>query len=205
MGQDSVSGLVFATLVEAKPFIENLALKETKIAPFPIYANGGLHLIISGIGKVNAAMAATYLIVHYRPGRIFNLGAAGAAETGFELGESYHIEKVVEPDRPHLRTKTPYEHMPQVVAGFAPVILATQDRPVIDFEDRKAVPAQLVDMEGAAVVAVCKRFQTPCYLFKFVSDTLEHTEGEFIRAHIRQYRDSFFSFCRSRVLPPNNL
>ena len=72
MGQDSVTGILFATFVEAKPFILNLALKEMERDPFPVFANGSLQLIVSGIGKVNAAMACTHLIMKYGPGRILN-------------------------------------------------------------------------------------------------------------------------------------
>ncbi|MDY6881468.1 MAG: hypothetical protein SV686_14605 [Thermodesulfobacteriota bacterium] len=200
MSKDSVTGLILATMLEAEPFIQGLSLEKSQNVPFPIYTNDSLRLIISGIGKVNAATACTYVVLRYHPGIIVNLGAAGATKDQCPLGESYHIKKVIEPDRPHLRTGRPYEHTPTTLEGFQEVTLATQDKPVLDPQERKTVHAELVDMEGASVVQVCRHFQTECYLFKFVSDTATHTESKHIRENIEQYRNLFFTFFCSQVL-----
>jgi nucleoside phosphorylase len=201
MGRHCQIGLIIATKLEAKPFILGLGLKELSRAPFAEFSNQSLRLVISGIGKANAAMAATYCICRYHPKWITNLGAAGAAGPGSDLGAIYHIEKVIEPDRPHLRTLTPYEQYPDRLEGFEQADLATQDRPIIDPSARRAVTARLVDMEGAAVVQVCRHFRVKCCLFKFVSDTLAHTHREIIRQNIQTYREPFFTYITDRVLP----
>lgn len=196
-------GLVFATLLEADPFIKGFSLKDCEREPFAVYRNETFRLIISGIGKANAAMACAYIIRKYHPSCICNLGAAGATDKTFILGESYHITKVIEPDRPQLKTGLFHEHSPHVLSGFHQAILATQDRPVNNPEEKReiALLAQLVDMEGASVVQAAGLYQTTCYLFKFVSDTSDHCQSNDIVNNIEIYRESFYRFFRNEVLP----
>lgn len=231
MSEDFVAGIVMATVLEAEPFIKGLSLRQCEKEPFAVYENNRIRVIISGIGKANAAMSCTYLIMKFHPSDIFNLGAAGA--TGpHVLGECYHIGKVIEPDRPCLGSVSvpagselpessdnpslstiladsqagsdPFHvHIPQRLEGFPTATLATRDRPVKKLAQRKetASYAELVDMEGAAVVQTCQRFHTNCYLFKFVSDTSESDETVNIRKNIEQYRDIFYAFFQDSVLP----
>ena len=203
MSRDPVIGLTMATLLEAAPYIEGLGLAESEGEPFAVYQGDRNRLILSGIGKANAAMACAYLIQRYHPTCILNLGAAGGTDSRTNLGECFHVTKVIEPDRSHLRTGTPYEHAPDVLEGFPGVTLATQDRPVTDAGRRAevAIHAELVDMEAAAVVQAARRFRLPCYLFKFVSDLPDHTKSAEIEANIKQYRQAFYTFCCDNVLP----
>jgi len=211
-------GLLMATMLEAKPFVKELSLRKYEQKPFEIYGNEKLLLIISGIGKTNAAAACAYLILKKNPSCICNLGAAGAMGEEHALGNIYHISKVTEPDRPELKSGMPHEHMPDTLltplvppqgisqispagdVAFPTAILATQDRPMKNPEERKAIAqtAHLADMEGAAVVQTCRRFHTKCCLFKFVSDTpLEHS----IVSNIRLCRDDFCAFFCKSALP----
>ena len=61
--------------------------------------------------------------------------------------------------------------------------------------------AGLVDMEGASVAQVCRKFHKSCYMFKFVSDTPHHTRDEDIVENIRQYSTPFCEFFIKSVLP----
>ncbi|MCX5845669.1 MAG: hypothetical protein NTW12_04825 [Deltaproteobacteria bacterium] len=203
MSGDPVIGLVIATMLEAEPFISGFSLTECETEPFTVYGRDRIYLIISGIGKANAAMACAYLIQRYRPVCLCNAGAAGAVSASYRLGECRHITKVIEPDRPELRTGVYHTHIPDVIDGFPTAILATQDKPVRDSAERQRIApdAQLVDMEGASVVQACRKFHTKCYLFKFVSDTPDHIESRDIEKNIVLCRDSFFHFFRDKVLP----
>ena len=191
----SLTGLLMATMLEARPFVERLGLEKQERKPFEIYGNGKLALIISGIGKANAAAACSYLILRKKPSFVCNLGAAGAMSAEHSLGEIRHISKVLEPDRPELKSGRPHEHRPDVLKGFPTAILATQDKPMKSLEERKAVSllAHLADMEGAAVVQTCRHFGTKCHVFKFVSDT---PEDHAIVKNIKRYRDNFCEFFR---------
>jgi adenosylhomocysteine nucleosidase len=220
MSGNPVIGLVIATMLEAEPFIKGLALAECETEPFPIYGpllhrgggkkEGGsfpgsirIYLIISGIGKANAAMTCAYFIPRYHPVCVCNAGASGAVTASHRLGECRHITKIIEPDRPELKTGVCHIHIPDAIEGFPTAILATQDKPVRDpaEKERIALDAQLVDMEGASVVQTCRQFHTQCYLFKFVSDTPDHDTSDDIIKNITLYRDSFFHFFNNKALP----
>jgi adenosylhomocysteine nucleosidase len=192
-----------ATMLEAKPFVLGMSLRQTEKVPFRLFQNEAVLLIISGIGKANAAMATAYVCLKYKPLCIFNLGAAGTTHSGYDLGEMFHIQKIVELDRPDLKTGKPCVHQPDLLAGFKTTILATSDRAVLDPKERKAISitADLIDMEGASVVQACTTFQKHCYLFKFVSDTPEHTRDQDIVDHIRRYRKTFYDFFADSVRP----
>ena len=195
--------MVIATIMEAEPFINLLGLEETGNQPFPVYKGDDILLIISGIGKANAAMATTYACSMLKPEWILNLGAAGATDVSRVLGSIYQIKKILEPDRPHLRTNTPYIQVPDLLPGFPTSVLATQDKAVTTIEDFREMSqsADLVDMEGASIVQACKKFNKRCLLYKFVSDTPEHAGQEQIIDHIKYYRDPFCEFIYNSVIP----
>ncbi len=203
MEKNSLICLLMATTLEAKPFIDGLSLIRKTEKPFPVYKNNNYILIISGIGKTNAAIACAYSCLTFPNCRIINLGAAGATGTKHLLGESFHITEAVEFDRPHWKSKTPYVHKPDSLEGFCGAKIATSDHPVIDPEERKKISllAELVDMESASVIQTCKKLGTLCYLFKFVSDTPEHTNDTDIVDNIKKYRDTFFDFFRQYAMP----
>jgi adenosylhomocysteine nucleosidase len=195
--------IIMATHLEAKPFLDIFGLNQTVKIPCPLYRQGRIILAISGIGKTNAAIATTYCCSMFQPSWILNLGAAGAADSRCVLGGIFHITRVLEPDRPHLRSRTPYMHVPDVLPGFTGATLATQERPVIDTEDREKVSAyaSLVDMEGAAVVQSARRFAIRCALFKFVSDTPDDIDPSPVIDFIRDYGKHFSRFVAEQVVP----
>jgi len=198
-----VTVIVMATMLEAKPFVSGMSLRQTRKIPFRLYQNNDILLIISGIGKANAAMATAYTCLKFKPAWILNLGAAGATHSGYDLGEIFHIQKIVEPDRPDLKTGKPCVHQPDLLKGFKTTILATSDRAVLDPKERKAisVSADLIDMEGASVVQASRTFRKNCYLFKFVSDTPDHIRDQDIVDHIRDYRRKFYEFFTEAIKP----
>jgi nucleoside phosphorylase len=203
MVNDRVIALIFATMMEAKPFIQGMALGKIEGAPFSVFEKAGIVLVVSGIGKANAAMAALYCCQTFEPAFVCNLGAAGATDASFSLGDMLHITEAIEYDRPELRSNKPHVHSPHVLEGFPFAKVATQDTPVIEAEAREEIAsfAGLVDMEAASVIQACGKFQTKCVIFKFVSDTSDHTHGDDIVKNIKQYRTSFYGFFQNAVLP----
>jgi len=196
--------IIIATKIEAEPFLHRLDMKEIEARPFPVFMGRNTCLVISGIGKVNAGMATAHVCEKFNPLYILNLGAAGAVDDGNEPGRIYAIKKTIEPDRLHLRTNTPFILHPDMLEGFDPAILATRDSAVNDVETFRemAAVADLVDMEGAAVVQASQRFIKKCMLFKFVSDTAAHAgQGELILRHIKLFRDPFCDFIINSVFP----
>ena len=203
MQKNPVIGLVMATILEAKPFVSNIPLTRINKKPFQVFKNNNMVLIISGIGKVNAAMAAFHCCSEFSPDIIVNAGAAGAADHSSPLGEFYHITKIVEYDRPDWKSGNPEIHLPHIMDGFQTVTLATQDKAVIFPDKRKKISevAELVDMEAASVVQACKKLNVPCVVFKYVTDTPAHTNDRDIVNHIRQFREPFYDFFINSVVP----
>ncbi|MDO8806467.1 MAG: hypothetical protein Q7R35_18810 [Elusimicrobiota bacterium] len=203
MQRKPVICLVMATLLEAKPFLKGLSLKRTSSKPFPVYGAGNLVMIISGIGKANAAMATAFACLEFGPRLLVNLGAAGATDTALPPGANLHVSLAVEYDRPGLRSGAPHEHTPDIFRGFPLAAIATLDRPTLEAAGRRrlAKRTQLVDMESAAFIQACRRFGRKGYLFKFVTDTPAHTRGSEIVANIKKYRDRFFDFFIHSVMP----
>ncbi len=203
MEKDPLTALIMATMVEAKPFILGMDLKELEKIPFPIFNKNKTLLVISDIGKANAAMATAYCCQKFKPSCIFNLGAAGASGFSHPLGQIYHVDKIFEYDRPKLTSNELTIHKPDVIDGFKTATLSTSDRAIIEKKERQKIAgfADLMDMEGASVVQACRIFQTESYVFKFVSDTPEHTEDGDIIKNIRSHRTPFYNFFLRSVVP----
>ena len=202
MEKDPITAIVMATMLEAKPFIESIPLEQVEKKPFPIFKKDNIFLILSGIGKANAAMATGYACQKFKPDRIFNLGAAGATGFTCPLGEIFHVGKVFEFDRPQFKSGKPHIHTPSILNGFQTANLATSDKAVLDPDERKVISksADLVDMEGASVIQACRIFQTECFLFKFISDAPNHTCDNDIVENIRLYRKQFYEFFLNSVI-----
>lgn len=196
-----MTGIVMATRLEAEPFFKNLDLKKISDIPMPVYKNKNLVLIISGIGKANAAIATTYIINEYKLSKIVNIGAAGSTTSTFTVGQILHIDRVIEYDRPHLLNKKERIIEPDLYDGFPTASLATQDIPVTSSDDRKKISllADLVDMEGAAVIQACRKFKKAVYLFKIVTDNPEQRSDTEIIRNVKETRTVLFDFFNNKI------
>lgn len=197
-----VTGIVMATHLEAAPFIDSGTFTRIEMKPLPVYRNGSVYLILSGIGKANAAIASTYLITKYEPEIMYNIGAAGSTTEKYNPGDILHVDLVVEYDKPPLTGSAIRHIRPDVLQGFPAAALATQDRAVVTVEERDKVGkhASLVDMEGAAFVQACRLFKVKNYLFKIVTDTPSHITDHEIIDNIRNTRDILYRFFLKHFL-----
>lgn len=203
MGKDLVTAIIMATMIEAKPFIQGLALNQIATKPFAVFQNKNILLIISGVGKANAAKATADCCQKFNPVGMINLGAAGATDFSHGLGEIFHIKEIYEYDGSEFDSKTLPFYKPHIMNRFKTAQLVTSDKAVLDPAERKkiSINAGLVDMEGASVIQACEMFDTKCILFKFVSDTPRHTSDREIIENIKLYRTRFFEFFFNSVLP----
>lgn len=194
-------GILMATEMEAHPFINEKNTQKIEKKPFPVYRRENIYIVISGIGKANAAMAASYLIFKYGIRQMFNLGAAGAAADGFSVGDILQISSIIEYDRPALISMKPRYFTPDLLEGFKTARLATQDKAVVSLSFRSEVAgvADLVDMEGASFVQACRLFGAESYLFKIITDTPEHTEDRDIIKNIKKMRFDLYSFFINEI------
>jgi len=140
-------------------------------------------LLVSGVGKVNAA-AATQQAIDAGADEILNLGLAGGFGPDVEVGGVYEVRSAVEYDFDlaklnHTAVGVLNERndpfLPMRLTGRFPAkILATGDH----FDDREddyrlitvELGAELRDMEGAAIAHVCERRGVPCRALKCVTN-----------------------------------
>lgn len=196
-------GIIAASRIEAAPFADALGLEEMRDGRVVLFEGGPIVLVVSGIGKTNAAIATTYCCLRFQPRWILNVGAAGAAKDSFRIGDVVHVTSVVEYDRPRFSGPGPYRHQPRCLPGHTEVTCATQDRPVMARGHRAEVAssADIVDMEASAVVQSARRFGTACLIFKFISDTpLDPPDTDVIEC-IRQQSIPFSRFVCESVIP----
>jgi adenosylhomocysteine nucleosidase len=188
-------GVVVASDLEASPFLDVLKWRKISSRPFSIYQSelGPLKIstvfIISGMGKVAAAVA-THLLIHcYGVTRIFNLGVCGALKEshGFKPGALFRIDTAIEGDR----KDGPFFIHPEKCAydlfdNLPCARLVTCDRPVFNLRRKKSlsVLGDLIDMEGAAVARVANMYARPCVLVKGITDEAKEGQRQILTQNI---------------------
>ncbi|MCP4673293.1 MAG: 5'-methylthioadenosine/S-adenosylhomocysteine nucleosidase, partial [Desulfobacula sp.] len=60
MEKNSLTAVIMATMIEAKPFVSGLGLDQIHKKPFLVFKNEKFILLICGIGKANAAMGTAF-------------------------------------------------------------------------------------------------------------------------------------------------
>jgi nucleoside phosphorylase len=150
-----------------------VAATEAEAAHVP----GHLPLVVSGLGKTAAAVATTQALVGLDPARtrVVNVGTAGALRDGLD---GLHLPGVVLNHEMSAEAVRALGYDPEerlAVAGGDGTVLASGDVFVTDpvVRDALAQRADLVDMEGYAVVYACRRFGVPVRVVKHVSDSAD--------------------------------
>ncbi|WP_182452020.1 nucleosidase [Streptacidiphilus sp. P02-A3a] len=147
------------------------------VAEEAAHLDAGLPVLLTGMGKVNAAVAvASVLAGAARPASVVNLGTAGALQPGWS--GTHEVSTVIQHDLDaavlHLLTGedvgVAIDLRPDSAASGP--VLATGDLFVSDEDARRrlAERADLVDMEGFAVAAAARAAGLPVRLVKHVSD-----------------------------------
>lgn len=131
----------------------------------------GLPVLVSGPGKVNAALAVSRALAGSRPSEVIGLGTAGALRDG--LHGTHVVGEVSEHDFDHeaILELTGHRFGEPIRLGEGPR-LTTGDAFVHDstVRDRLARNADLVDMEGYAVAAAAAAMGVPVRVVKHVAD-----------------------------------
>ena len=131
-------------------------------------------LMITGVGKVNAAMFATFAAVSRDCELIINYGTAGVLKPEL-VGKLHRIGKVKQRDmdaRPQAPLgETPFEEgllrSDITIHTKSKISLSTGDNFVTETPE---IESDLVDMEGYAIAKVASSFNRPCILLKWGSD-----------------------------------
>jgi adenosylhomocysteine nucleosidase len=168
---------VVALGAEAKPLVAAMGLKQSFSAgiPFPLYLSkdGGVRLVVSGVGKTNAAAAtaaAGMTLPQASLSAWLNFGIAGSGSVPF--GTPCLAAKIRE-------ESTDRSWYPGSVVGCEEIAerveVLTVDRPRLDYPPGKS----LVEMEAAGFYQTALRFSTVefCHSLKLVSDGPGHPVG----------------------------
>jgi adenosylhomocysteine nucleosidase len=137
------------------------------------------HVYVTGLGKVNATLQATKLILEYKPKLVVNFGTAGAVSnehcglvecTGYVQRDMdcspLGFEKYV----------TPYEEGHHVI-GTTGIICGTGDS-FVTTPELSGVGIHIVDMEAYAIAKVCKDLGVKFRCFKYISDSADENAGD---------------------------
>ena len=129
-------------------------------------------ILVTGAGKVNAAVAVATTIGELRPHSLINLGTAGALRPG--LTGSHVIARVTQHDLDDaaLFSLTGLHFGEPIDVATSGLTLATGDAFIADpaVRDRLAQHADLVDMEAYAIARAATAARLPITIVKQVSD-----------------------------------
>ena len=157
-------------------------------------------LSLSGIGKVNAAVATTLVIQHFSPDYIINTGSAGGIGQGVRVGDVVIGNEAAHHDVDASVFGYAYGQVPQLSARFgaheklinaaiqaASVFQAAKvhqglivsgdcfvhhQEHIAQIKEHFA-DAQAVEMEAAAIAQTCVLFNVPFVIIRAISDSAE--------------------------------
>ena len=164
-------------------------------------APAGFEVIFTGVGKVNAASAATLAIMALRPSLVINYGTAGKINSG--LRGIYEVADVVQRDMMAMplapRGRTPFSpDLDRLSSGHAGIVCGTGDSFVTQ-TDPWLVESKidLVDMELFAIAHVCARHQVPWRAFKFITDDANDFAAEHWTANVADGQTLFWDAVKA--------
>ena len=171
-------GIVFATRSEADPLLDMIGASVNAVRPFDIFtacgtASRSIKILISGMGKVAAAAAASHLILAHQATTLISAGICGRLTGEAAVGDCFRIAEAIEGDSERLGRRLPAVACdPSWFRQLPAKRLVTCDRPVFDPHRRADLGrlGELVDMEGAAIARVAGLYGIPCAMLKGVSD-----------------------------------
>lgn len=159
-------------------------------------APDGFEVIYTGVGKVNAASAATLAILALRPRLVINYGTAGKIAAG--LHGLHEVADVVQRDMMAMplapRGRTPFapefdrlsSGQPGIVCGTGDSFVTTTDPWLVETN------IDLVDMELFAIAHVCQRHGVPWRAFKFITDDANDFAAEHWTANVADGQTLFW-------------
>lgn len=173
-------GLVFSTLEEATPFLEQYqrgrfdGLTEGDAAH-----DDDLLVALTGTGKIKATLRTERLLHRHRPGRLLHVGTCTALTDTLAVGSLVGAAQVFEGDRIELAAPT-YPRMPlEVPFDDLPTgTLVTQDHTVqgqteLTYWQRIA---DMTDMAGYPIAYVAATHGIPCHIVKVVTGHIQQPD-----------------------------
>ena len=161
-----------------------------------------LPVLVTGAGKVNAAIAVSSILAEASPTRVVNLGTAGALHDG--MAGTHVIGSVVQHDLDDAAlfalSGLHFGEPVQVAADGARLV--TGDVFVSDAATRTRLAqiADLVDMEGYAVARAAVHAGVPVTLVKEVSDNADEAAGRSWRETVDECAERLGAWVHTHLL-----
>lgn len=177
------------------------ALQDELGGPFPF---GTVDVVFTGVGKINAAIAATEAIQKLRPSMVVNYGTAGkiapALNGLIEVARVIQRDMITEPLAP--RGTTPYSSLPFILtSGHGNATCGTGDSFVTSADPwLTANGIDLVDMELFAIAHACQRHSLPWRAFKFITDDANDFSAQEWTANVASGEHLFWDALKA-ILP----
>jgi len=191
-------GLIVAEKQEVGSLIKTIQAKIIEFNGVRYYIGEikGHQIVVcfSGVGKVNAAIAATNMIINFGVDKIFNIGLCGACKANIKPGDfliassieysdvdltafDYPLNQIPEePTRFDIK-QTYIDNLKTLIPQAHVGVIASADS-VITIKNVEAFPTLVnqevvgFDMEAVALAQVCNKTKTDFLCVKVVSDNL---------------------------------
>lgn len=161
----------------------------------------GLPMLVTGAGKVNAAVALAAVLGEHTPSMVINMGTAGALRPG--ITGIHQIARVTQHDLDDaaLFSLTGQHFGEPLELADDGLVLTTGDVFVSDAasRDHLAQHADLVDMEGYAVARAARAAQVHAVLVKVVSDNAGEQAGRSWRETVDDCAEQLGSWLREHL------
>lgn len=195
-------GLIGAMAMEVEALEAQMSQRHQTTIGMDTFVSGKLFgqdavLTVCGPGKVNAALCAQMMILHFHPDWILNIGVAGSGKEGINIGDMVIATAAVQHDvdttpigdplgmvsklnmvqipcSPALRERLvrAAKTLPDVTVYQG--IIATGDQFVNNGEVRSRIhdryQSLAVEMEGGAIAHACYVHGVPCGILRSISD-----------------------------------
>lgn len=169
-------GFIFAMKEEAAPFCKLCNVPVPHLLSPTRIQNPEGYIIVSGVGAVNATLAADILIYKYRCTRIINVGTAGSNK--HKLFDILNIGTVLDKTAEYDGKGRTYKllHRPPYSSQLVHTENGYTCCTVHTFGD--SATGDCVDMELVGIVKACNYKGVPCASHKIITDCLSIDEFE---------------------------
>lgn len=220
-------GIIGPSPAEIMPFIEKMEqVTIQRKAALAIYSgvfhHHQIHALICGVGKVNAAIAATTLIDHYELDLLLVVGVAGAIGS-MAIADTLVVTKVAhhDVDQSFLQNEHPFLSDPQGYISSDPSLIQAFREIFADESDvyfgalvtgeyfvdqhgrdeiiRKYDP-MAVDMETVAIAQSAMVNDVPFIALRSITDTPDESGIENFRINLQRARDRSLNLLEKALL-----
>ena len=192
---------VFATEQEARPFLKTYergrfdGLPEGEVA-----SDDNLLVIITGVGKIKAALRTERLLRSEKVRRVIHPGTCTSLNDALSVGSLVGASQVFEGDRIELSAPT-YPRMPlEVPFEIEKGTLVTQDHTPQEETEQSYWQriADMSDMTGYAVAYVAATYGVKCNIVKVVTGYM-YKEDKQLQQTLEKAHDTMSSFLMKQL------